>query len=56
MSRFPSQPVDVALMVPNGVQVKACAEFLRKVGRKLVREVELFEVYRGAGLADGNRP
>ncbi len=50
MSRFPSQPVDVALMVPNSVQVKQCADFLRAVGKKLVRSVELFEVYRGEGL------
>lgn len=53
MSRFPTQPVDVALMVPDGVQVKACADFLRAIGRKLVMDVALFEVYRGEGLPDG---
>jgi len=53
MSRFPTQPVDVALMVPTGVQVKTCADFLRAVGRKLVARVDLFEVYRGEGLPPG---
>jgi phenylalanyl-tRNA synthetase beta chain len=50
MSRFPSQPVDVALMVPNSVRVKECADFLKTVGKKLIRRVDLFEVYRGEGL------
>ena len=53
MSRFPSQPVDVALLVPTGARVKDCAAFLQKAGKKLVREVSLFEVYRGDGLPDG---
>jgi phenylalanyl-tRNA synthetase beta chain len=55
MSRFPVQPVDVALMVPEGTQVKTCAEFLRATGKKLVRSVTLFEVYRGEGLAPGTK-
>ena len=55
MSRFPTQPVDVALLVPSGVQVKTCADFLRAVGRKLVVDVELFEVYRGEGLPAGTK-
>ena len=53
MSRYPTQPVDVALLVPVAAQVKSCAEFLRSVGRKLVMDVQLFEVYRGDGLPDG---
>ncbi|MEE2887646.1 MAG: phenylalanine--tRNA ligase subunit beta [Planctomycetota bacterium] len=53
VSRFPTQPVDVALMVPTGVQVKTCANFLREVGRKLVMNVQLFEAYRGAELPEG---
>ena len=53
MSRFPSQPVDVALMVEVGTRVKECADFLRSVGGKLVRSVDLFEVYRGEGLPAG---
>src|SRR5690606_596903 len=43
----PELPVDVALMVAGDVQAGTVAEFLRVTGRKLVRNVELFEVYRG---------
>lgn len=55
MSRFPPQPVDVALLVPDAVQVKTCVEFLHKAGRKLVQGVELFEVYRGQGVPAGHK-
>lgn len=52
---FPVLPVDVALLVDEGTQVAQVAEFLRTVGRKLVREVDLFEVYRGERLSAGKK-
>lgn len=52
---FPPLPVDVALLVDETVQVAAVADFLRKVGRKLVRDVSLFEVYRGERLPAGKK-
>ena len=48
--RFPSQPVDVALVVGDSVRVADVAAFLRRVGKKQVRDVRLFEVYRGSNL------
>ncbi|MEM7201726.1 MAG: phenylalanine--tRNA ligase subunit beta [Planctomycetota bacterium] len=53
--RFPSQPVDVALLVAGDARVATIAAWLRAVGKKLVRGVELFEVYRGAGLPEGKK-
>ncbi|MFM1870588.1 MAG: hypothetical protein RL398_10 [Planctomycetota bacterium] len=52
---FPSLPVDVALLVDEGRTVAEVAEFLRGVGRKLVRSVDLFEVYRGDRLPAGKK-
>ncbi len=52
---FPPLPVDVALLVDEGVQVKAASDFLRQVGRKLVRHVELFEAYRGEHVPAGKK-
>jgi phenylalanyl-tRNA synthetase beta chain len=52
---FPVLPVDVALLVPEATQVAAAGEFLRTVGRKLVRDVQLFEVYRGERLPAGKK-
>ena len=52
---FPPLPVDVALLVHEAVQVAQVAEFLRTVGKKLVRDVTLFEVYRGERLPAGKK-
>lgn len=52
---FPVLPVDVALLVDEAVQVAQVAEFLRTVGRKLVRDVQLFEAYRGDRLPAGKK-
>jgi phenylalanyl-tRNA synthetase beta chain len=37
------------------VQAATVSEFLRQTGRKLIRNVELFEVYRGEHLPDGKK-
>ncbi|MCU0867289.1 MAG: phenylalanine--tRNA ligase subunit beta [Planctomycetes bacterium] len=52
---FPVLPVDVALLVDESVQVAAVVEFLRTTGRKLVKDVRLFEVYRGERLPAGKK-
>ena len=52
---FPPLPVDVALLVDEARTVHEVAEFLRGVGRKLVRDVQLFEVYRGERLPAGKK-
>ena len=52
---FPLLPVDVALLVDEGVQVAQVVEFLRNTGRKLVKDVRLFEVYRGERLPAGKK-
>jgi phenylalanyl-tRNA synthetase beta chain len=52
---FPVLPVDVALLVDETTQVSQVAEFLRTTGRKLVRDVQLFEVYRGERLPAGKK-
>ncbi|MEO0480672.1 MAG: phenylalanine--tRNA ligase subunit beta [Planctomycetota bacterium] len=55
LSEFPTQAVDVALLVPRAIQVQTIATFLRDAGRKLVQDVRLFEVYTGDGLDDGQK-
>src|SRR5204863_8050942 len=52
---FPVLPVDVALLVDERTQVAQAAEFLRTSGRKLVKDVQLFEVYRGERLPPGKK-
>ncbi len=55
ISPYPPQPVDVALLVETSTQVGTIAEFLRTCGKKLVRSVELFEVYTGEGVPNGKK-
>ena len=52
---YPELPVDVALLVDEQVQVATVADFLRQTGRKLIRAVELFEVYRSERLPAGKK-
>lgn len=52
---YPPLPVDVALQVPEAVQVAQVRSLLQDAGAGLVRAVELFEVYRGAGLPAGSK-
>jgi phenylalanyl-tRNA synthetase beta chain len=52
---FPQLPVDVALLVDETTQVAAVVEFLRTTGRKLVKDVTLFEAYRGGKLPAGKK-
>ncbi|MBM4062232.1 MAG: phenylalanine--tRNA ligase subunit beta, partial [Planctomycetes bacterium] len=52
---YPALPVDVALLVDEATQVAQVAEFLRTVGRKLVRDVQLFEAWRGDRLPAGKK-
>lgn len=52
---FPLLPVDIALLVAESVQVATASAFLEAAGKKLVREVRLFEVYRGDGVPAGHK-
>ena len=52
---FPELPVDVALLVPIEAKVHELVDFIRQVGRKLVRDVKLFEAYRGASVPAGKK-
>lgn len=52
---FPVLPVDVALLVDATTHVATVIEFLRTTGRKLVKDVQLFEAYRGDRLPAGKK-
>jgi phenylalanyl-tRNA synthetase beta chain len=53
-SRYPSAVVDLALVTPHTVHAQDLAHALRAAS-DLVEEVQLFDVYRGATLAEGTR-
>ena len=55
VSKFPSSDVDLAFEVPDTISSSTIAGALRKGGGKELVNVELFDTYRGQGVADGAR-
>ena len=51
----PPAVIDVALLVPDTRSAGEVEQALRKAGGDLLEQVELFDEFRGAGVADGYR-
>ncbi|HEV8402752.1 MAG TPA: phenylalanine--tRNA ligase subunit beta [Candidatus Limnocylindrales bacterium] len=54
-SRFPSVERDLAIVVPIGTPAGSVEATIRRHGGALVRDVTLFDIYRGRPLADGDK-
>ena len=54
-SRFPSSDIDLAFEVDEDVPASAVEDAIRSAGGDLLWSVRLFDVYRGAGVAEGRR-
>ena len=55
VSRFPSSDLDLALVTPEPVTAAALGDALRAAAGELLVDLQLFDVYRGEGLAPGAR-
>ena len=55
VSRFPSSDFDLAFVLDDGVPAAVLARALRQAGGSLVVSMDLFDVYRGAGVQTGSR-
>ncbi|MFZ0172021.1 MAG: phenylalanine--tRNA ligase subunit beta [Acidimicrobiales bacterium] len=55
VSRYPSSDVDLAFAVDESVPASRLQEVLRQAGGDLCESVELFDTYRGAGVAEDKR-
>jgi phenylalanyl-tRNA synthetase beta chain len=55
ISRFPSSDVDLAFVVDDVIAAADVAMTLREAGGELLEELDLFDVYRGPGVAAGTR-
>ena len=53
LSRFPAVRQDIAVVVDASVPAGRVAEVIRAAGGSLLRDVALFDVYRGAPLPEG---
>ncbi|HCB15094.1 MAG TPA: phenylalanine--tRNA ligase subunit beta [Gammaproteobacteria bacterium] len=55
LSRFPVSRRDLAIVVDESVTTQAVQDYIRQCGGPLLREVWLFDVYRGKGIAEGRK-
>jgi len=55
VSKYPSSDVDLAFEVADSVPASAVAGSLRKAAGDLLLGLDLFDVYRGPGVADESR-
>jgi phenylalanyl-tRNA synthetase beta chain len=52
---FPPVLEDLALVVDEGLPAERVAELIRKTGGKIIRDVRLFDVYRGEKIGGGRK-
>lgn len=55
LPRFPAVQRDVAFIVPNAVAAVDAAAVIRRFAGDWLRDVQLFDVYDGKGIAPGHR-
>ncbi len=55
LSRFPASRRDIAIVVDEAVSARAIQDCVRQHGGELLREVRLFDVYRGKGVPEGRK-
>ncbi len=55
LPRFPAVSRDIAVVCGEEVTVGALEACIRKAGGKLLRDVALFDIYRGQGVAEGSK-
>lgn len=54
-SRYPSSDLDLAFVTPDEVTAEKLDKAIRQAAGNLLVDLALFDVYRGAGVADGSR-
>ena len=55
ISRFPSTDIDLAFQVPDTVAAERVDKAIRQSAAGLLASLRLFDVFRGSGVAEGNR-
>ena len=55
LPKFPSVTRDIALVCDESVTVAALESAIRRGARGLLKEVALFDIYRGKGIPEGKK-
>jgi phenylalanyl-tRNA synthetase beta chain len=53
LSKFPSVRRDIALLVEDSVSAGAITHCINSCNETLIREIQIFDIYRGQGVAEG---
>jgi phenylalanyl-tRNA synthetase beta chain len=53
LSKFPSVRRDIALLVEDSVSAGAITNCIKSCNETLIREIQIFDIYRGQGVAEG---
>ena len=55
ISKYPAVSRDLALLIDNNVEFAQIEEIARQTEKKLLKRVELFDVYQGKNLPEGKK-
>lgn len=55
ISRFPSVIRDIAILVPREVKTENVLNVIEMAGGKIIRDIDLFDIYEGEGLPAGRQ-
>ena len=55
LPKYPAVSRDIAVVCDEALTVAALESCIRKAGGKLLRQVRLFDIYRGKGIAEGKK-
>lgn len=55
ISKYPAVSRDLALLIDNGVEFVEIEQVARQTEKKLLKKVELFDVYQGKNLPEGKK-
>lgn len=55
ISKYPAVSRDLALLIDKGVEFASIEEIARQTEKKLLKKVELFDVYEGKNLPEGKK-
>lgn len=55
ISKFPSAVRDVAVLVPREVRVEEVLNEMEGAGGKIIRDIDLFDIYEGEGLPENKK-
>ena len=55
LPRFPAVGRDIAVVCREDVTVGALEDCIRRAGGRLLRDIALFDIYRGQGVAEGSK-